>query len=210
MSESKTVLNGDSPQSTTLRHLLTLPAVQDGVRAFKGHPLGKMSIQLSNSAYQVVASPVFSLLNKPFAYVSPYIQRADELGDQTLSKVEKNYPVVKKSSPEVIQEARDAVYAPIKYVTEVYNGAYKKTGGGHVVASGKAAAKTMVVIYVEGIIFVLREAVALSEQFQINEGLKGLVDQLEATLKREDAAGAANHDRDTEAESQNGAKTSGA
>jgi hypothetical protein len=67
MAESKTttVPNGDSPQSTTLRHLLTLPAVQDGVRAFNANPLGKMSVQLTNSAYQMVGAPVLSLFNKP-------------------------------------------------------------------------------------------------------------------------------------------------
>ncbi|KAK3898719.1 hypothetical protein C8A05DRAFT_47042 [Staphylotrichum tortipilum] len=192
MAETKTttVLNGDSPHSTTLRHLLTLPAIQDGVRAFQANPLGKMSIQLSASAYNLVAAaPMLSLITKPYAYVSPYVQRVDEFGDQALSKVEAKYPVVKKPSPELLKEAREAVYAPVRHVTDVYNGAYQSTGVG-AVATGKAAAKTVVVVGVEGAIFALREALRFTESLQINKSLKAAVDQLEAALnKGRDGAG---------------------
>jgi hypothetical protein len=187
MAESKTttVPNGDSPQSTTLRHLLTLPAVQDGVRAFNANPLGKMSVQLTNSAYQMVGAPVLSLFNKPLAYVTPYAQRVDELGVQTLARVEERYPIVKKPSPELLRAGREAAYAPVRHVTDVYRGAYQKeTTGYTTIATGRAAAKTVAVVSVEGAIFALREALKLGESFQITQSIKAAVDQLEEALKQ--------------------------
>jgi hypothetical protein len=186
MAEAKTttVLNGESPHSTTLRHLLTLPAVQDGVRAFSANPLGKMSIQLGSSAYNLVAAPMLSLFNKPLSYVTPYVQRVDEYGDQALSKVEEKYPVVKKPSPELFKEAKEAVYKPVRHVTEIYNGAYQRNGGGYAVARGKAAATTVVVVSAESAIFALRGAEGLTKSPRINESLKKAADQLEAALSR--------------------------
>ena len=170
------------PTDTDSQHLLTLPAVQDGVRAFQANPLGKMSVQLTNSAYQIVGAPVLALLYKPLSYVTPYAQRVDEYGDKTLSRVEEKYPVVKKPSPELYQEVKKAAYAPVQHVTDVYTRAYQRTPGAHAVASGKAAAKTVIVVGFEGAIFALREAIKLTESLQIHESLKGAVDSLEAAL----------------------------
>jgi len=217
MAESKTsfVPNGDSPHSDTLRHLLTLPAVQDGVRAFSTNPLGKISIQLTNSAYQMVGAPVLSLFNKPLSYVTPYAQRVDEFGVQTLSKVEEKYPIVKKPSPELLKGAKEAAYAPVKHVTEVYNGAYQKTSGGHTIASGKAAAKTAVVVSVEGAIFALREALKFGQSFQVTESIKNVIDQLEESLKRQNVGNgstndAGRHRDDSDSQDASGSKTSSA
>jgi len=218
MAESKTssVPNGDSPHSDTLRHLLTLPAVQDGVRAFSTNPLGKISIQLTNSAYQMVGAPVLSLFNKPLSYVTPYAQRVDEFGVQTLSKVEEKYPIVKKPSPELFQGAKEAAYAPVKHVTEVYNGAYQKTSGGHTIASGKAVAKTAVVVSVEGAIFALREALKFGQSFQVTKSIKNVIDQLEESLKRQNVGNgtttndAGHHRDDSESQDASGTKTSSA
>ncbi|KAK4140799.1 uncharacterized protein C8A04DRAFT_31670 [Dichotomopilus funicola] len=185
MAEPKTVLNGDQPESNTLRHLLTIPAVQDSVRVFSSHPVGKVSIQLTSSAYQYVGAPVLNLFSKPLAYVAPYAKRADDFGVQTLAKVEEKYPVVKKSSPELYQDARDAALAPVKHVSEVYQGAYQRTGGNHTIASGKAAAKTAVVVSLEGGIYVVREALRLGESFRVIKSIQGLVDQLEEAVKRQ-------------------------
>ncbi|KAL2196016.1 hypothetical protein P885DRAFT_70146 [Corynascus similis CBS 632.67] len=195
MAESKAspVTNGDSPHSDTLRHLLTLPAVQDGVRAFSTNPLGRISIQLTNSAYHMVGAPVLSLFGKPLSYVTPYAQRVDEFGVQTLSKVEEKYPIVKKPSPELLKGAREAAYAPVRHVTEVYNGAYQKTSGNHTIASGKAAAKTAVVVSVEGAIFALREALKFGQSFQVAESIKAAIDQLEEALRRQNGENANSH-----------------
>ncbi len=195
------------PTDTASQHLLTLPAVQDGVRAFQANPLGKMSVQLTNSAYQLVAAPVLSLLYKPLSYVTPYAQRVDEIGDETLSRVEEKYPVVKKPAPELYQEAKKVAYAPVEHVTRVYRRAYQRTPGGHVVATGKAAAKTAIVVGFESAIFALREAIKLTDSLQINEYLKSAVDGLEAAIvgtQNEAPAEDANHEP-----TQNGAAENG-
>jgi hypothetical protein len=163
-----------------------------------------MSIQLSNSAYQLVGAPMLSLFTKPLAYVTPYAQRVDELGDQTLSKMVERYPAVKKPSPELLQDARQAVYAPVRHVTEVYNGAYQRTAGAnHAVASGRAAVTTAAVVSVEGAVFALREALKLGESFRFTESLRTALDHLEqAALNRRQGTTAAGRDQDA-AESQN-------
>ncbi|KAK3304101.1 uncharacterized protein B0T15DRAFT_535554 [Chaetomium strumarium] len=195
MSSAKTtsVPDGDVPQLNTLRHLLTYPAVQDSVRVFKSNPLGRMSIQLSNSAYNMTA-PMLSMLNKPYGYVEPYVKRVDELGDQTLSKVEEKFPVVKKPSPELLNEAKQVVYGPVKHVTEVYNGKYQQTSGGYAVASGKAAVMTAAVITGEGLVYAARSLLKWTESLHLGETIKAKVDNLEAAVARQEQ----------NAESQNG------
>jgi hypothetical protein len=194
MAESNTVPvpNGDLPRSTTLRHLLTLPAVQDGVRAFSANPLGKMSIRLTNSVYELVGAPMLNLLNKPLAYVIPYAQRADEFGVETLYKVEEKYPVVKKPSSELLNDAKEAASGPARHVAEVYNGAYKKTGGSPTIASAKAAVETAAIVTLEGSVFAIRETLKLGQSFQITGSLNRAVDRLEEILKRQNAGSTAN------------------
>ncbi|KAL2024119.1 hypothetical protein VTK56DRAFT_9899 [Thermocarpiscus australiensis] len=151
MSNTNTMVNGDVPHSVTLRHLLSYPAVQDGVRKFKTNPVGKMSIQLSNTAYQMIAAPLLPLLSLPYQYVSPYIMRADQLADRMLSMVEQRFPAVKKPAPELLNEAKKAAYMPVQmgqsgaqYVADVYHAKCQKTSGEDAVAHGKAAVKTAV------------------------------------------------------------------
>ena len=191
---------------------MTLPAVQDGVRAFQAHPLGKMSVQLSNSAYQIVGAPVLSLLYKPLSYVAPYVQRVDELGDQTLSRVEEKYPVVKKSSPELFEEAKQVVYAPVQHVTSVYNRAYQLKEGGSAVATGKAAAKTAVFVWFEGACFVLRETIKFTDKLTDNEAWNDRLDKLSAAVQSrlfESPTTNGHHDEAADAEGS-GAKASSA
>jgi hypothetical protein len=149
------VVNGESPSSATLRHLLTYPAVQDGVRKFNSIPGLEKSVQLSHSAYHRLAGPFIPLLAKPYGYVSPYIERADKLGDQTLSKVEEKFPAVKKPSnelsAELVAEAKKAAYLPVRvsrsgveYVFKTYHDEYNRVSGVSPVAHSKAAVLTAV------------------------------------------------------------------
>jgi hypothetical protein len=170
------------------QHLLTYPAVQDSVRAFRENALGRLSIQLSNSAYQMVVRPVASLLNKPYGLVAPYVQRADQLGDQTLSTLEKKFPVVKKPSPELLSDARQAVYAPVRHVSEVYNGTYQQAPGGYT-ASGMAAVKTAAVLTGEGVVFTLRSLVKLGESLKIGESHNARADSIEAAIGNHGTSG---------------------
>lgn len=172
-----------------------------------------MSMQLSNSAYQMVGAPIMSLLYKPLSYVSPYVQRVDEFGDQTLSKVEEKYPVVKKPSPELLKGAKEAAYAPVQHVSSVYNRAYQQTPGGHAIATGKAAAKTVVFVWFEGAIFTLRKAIKVTDSFSIDESLKTALDKLEAALYGQQNATIANdtnHTAEPNGQDEHGAKTSSA
>ncbi|KAL2260033.1 hypothetical protein VTK26DRAFT_6102 [Humicola hyalothermophila] len=146
------VVNGDTPTFATLRHLLTFPAVQDSVRYFQASPVGKMSMQLSNAAYQRVGAPLLSLLDKPYKYVVPYVERADEYGDQTLSKVEEKYPIVKKPSPELIGEAKQAIMVPVKRVEDIYGAMYNQAPAGPTGAV-RAAIKTAAVVTGKGLLF---------------------------------------------------------
>lgn len=139
-----------------MQHLLTYPAVQDGVRNFAATQLGKMSIRLSSAAYQMVAGPVLSLLEKPYQYVSPYVTRADELGDQTLCKVEEKFPAVKKPSPELLDETKGVLFAPINHVSEIYKAKYEAMPGDNKVTSAKAALKTVVALTSEGLFYVIQ------------------------------------------------------
>lgn len=205
MAESKTatVPNGDSPRSTILRHLLTLPAVQDGVRAFSANPVGKISIQLTNSAYDLVGAPILNLFNKPLAYVIPYAQRADEMGVEVLSKVEEKYPLVKKPSSELLNDAKQVAAVPAKHVTEVYNGAYKRSGGDGNIAKAKAATETAAIVTAQSYLFVIRETLKLGGSFEITRSLSRAVDRLEEMLKHQNVGDARNRVNDDQAEPHN-------
>lgn len=133
------------------QHLLTYPTVQEGVRKFQDTSVGKMSMQLSNSAYEMVAGPLLSYFDKPYQYVSPYVERVDDFGDQTLTRMEERFPVVKKPSPEVLEEARKVVYAPATHINNIYQVVYQKTPGGSI-AHGKAAVKTAAVVTAQGLL----------------------------------------------------------
>jgi hypothetical protein len=120
------------------QHLLTIPAVQDSVRAFSNSSVGRVSQQLGNTAYsaynaysKLIPAPIISLVNKPLAYVVPYAQRVDERCDQTLTRVVERYPAVKKPSPELLRDAREAVYKPVRHVSEVYRGVYEREVNNH-------------------------------------------------------------------------------
>jgi hypothetical protein len=172
------VVNGESPESATLRvspmspgstmmcptkhiantwqRLLTYPVVQEGIRRFQDHRFGQLAIQVTSTIYKI-GSPVLSVLQGPYnRLLAGYIEKVDSFGEQTLSKAEERFPVMKKSTPEIIEEAKQAaniVVVPVKHVTEVYESAYKETGGQPLktVARGRAALKTAAVITEESV-----------------------------------------------------------
>ncbi|KXX82304.1 hypothetical protein MMYC01_201977 [Madurella mycetomatis] len=151
--KSTNVVNGETPSSATLRHLLAYPAVQDGVRKFKEIPVLEKSVQLSTTAYNRLAAPFLSLFSKPYGFVSPYIERVDQLGDQTLSKVDERFPAVKKPSDELsaelMAEAKKAAYLPVRmsrsgadFVLKTYHDEYTRIADTSPVAHSKAAVFT--------------------------------------------------------------------
>ncbi|KAJ9160989.1 hypothetical protein NKR19_g2731 [Coniochaeta hoffmannii] len=149
-------VNGEVPHSAFLDHLLHYPVVDSGIKTFKSNPYGQKSLELSDSAYKTFAQPVLPLLSKPYQYVSPYVKKADSLGDKALSTVDERFPVVRKPAGEIYQGARDLVLAPIRtglagkdHVLETYNGECKKVGGEGLVTYSKALLTTTLIVTTE-------------------------------------------------------------
>lgn len=149
-------VNGEVASSAFLKHLLDYPVVHDGVETFKSNPYGQKSLQLSDSAYKTFAAPVVPYFQKPYQYVSPYVKKADDLGDKALAKVDSKFPVVKKQTGELYADTKSVVLFPLHkgletkdHVLGVYNSEYKKAGGenGHgLVIYGKAALGTAIIV----------------------------------------------------------------
>jgi hypothetical protein len=144
------------PHSAFIDHLLNYPVINDGIKTFKSNPYGQKSLELSDSAYKTFAQPVIPYFSKPLQYVSPYVKKADELGDKTLSVVDERFPVVKKPAGEIYNDARNLVLLPLRtglagkdHVLETYNGEVKKVGGDNLVTYSKALLTTTLIVTTE-------------------------------------------------------------
>jgi hypothetical protein len=137
------------------------PVINDGVTSFRQNQYGQKSIQLGGSAYKTFAQPMMTYMSKPYQYVSPYIKKADDLGDQTLSRVDEKFPAVKKPTEELYSDAKSIVLFPYHkgmegkdHVLKTYNKECKKVGGEGIVAYGKALISTVFVVGSESITWV--------------------------------------------------------
>lgn len=150
-------VNGEIPTqpgaSLFVEHLLTYPMVKDGVTTFQNNQLGQKSIRLGDTAYRSLAEPVLPYLNKPYGYVWPYLEKADQLGDQTLSKVDQRFPAIKKPTDELYADAKTLVLLPYNkslegrdHVLGVYTAECKRLGGENLVTYSKALVGTVVAI----------------------------------------------------------------
>jgi hypothetical protein len=81
------------------------------------------------------------------------VERADQLGDQTLSKVDEQFPIVKKPTGELYADAKNFVLLPLhrgrqgkEHVFGVYQAECKKSGGENVLAYSKALVGTVFTI----------------------------------------------------------------
>ncbi|KAI5466976.1 hypothetical protein BGZ63DRAFT_13309 [Mariannaea sp. PMI_226] len=150
-------VNGDLPNSTQssafIQHLLNYPVISDGVDTFKSNEYGQRSIKLGDAAYQTFAAPLLPWFAKPYQYVSPYVQKADTLGDKTLDQLDERFPVVKKPTNDLYNETRGLILLPYTkglegkdHVFGVYEAEYKKTEQAGLVAHGRAAVTTVLVV----------------------------------------------------------------
>ncbi|KAK0651624.1 hypothetical protein B0T16DRAFT_320801 [Cercophora newfieldiana] len=149
-------VNGDVPHSAFIEHLLAYPVVNDSVSTFKSNPYGQRSIELGDSAYRTFAAPFLPYFSKPFQYVSPYVKKADDLGDKTLSKVDEKFPVVKKPTNEIFNDAKTIVLFPLRvtqtgkeHVLSTYEVEFKKVDGNGLTSYGKAAITTALILTTE-------------------------------------------------------------
>jgi len=146
-------VNGEKPASAFLHHLSSYPVVADSISTFKSNSYGAKSIDLTSQGYEKLAKPFLPYFEKPYAYVSPYVKKADSLGDSTLSTFDSKFPVVKKPTQELFDNGKAVVFFPLKvgnegkdYVFGVYGSEKKKVGGEGVVTYSKAAFATGLIV----------------------------------------------------------------
>ncbi|KAF7546782.1 hypothetical protein G7046_g9202 [Stylonectria norvegica] len=149
-------VNGDVPSSGNsafFQHLLNYPVVSDSVHTFKTNEYGQKSIALGDSAYKIFAAPVVPWFAKPYEYVSPYVSKVDSLGDKTLDRIDERFPVVKKPTNDLYNDTKGLILFPLQkgiegkdHVVQVYSTEYKKNEQAGLVATGKAALTTVLVV----------------------------------------------------------------
>ena len=138
---------------TALKHLLEYPAISDGIHAYKSYEYGQKSIKLGDFAYKTFAAPFLPWFAKPIEYVSPYIQKADAIGDKTLGRIDERFPVVRKPTSDIYNETKGLILLPYNkglegkhHVLEVYSSEYKKNGQAGLIAHGKAVVPTVLIV----------------------------------------------------------------
>jgi hypothetical protein len=124
---TETLTNGDkslSSSSQFISHLTSLPAVNDGIETFKSNPYGKKSLEIVDGAYTRIGKPVEPYLQTPYSYAKPYVQKADELADSTLSWGEKQFPIVKEDTHTIVDTAKGYVFYPYSYLSKTWQGVF--------------------------------------------------------------------------------------
>lgn len=131
----------------------TYPSVHDSITTFKQNPLGQKTLSLADQGYNTFAKPVLPYFAKPYQYVSPYVAKADSIGDSILSKVDAKFPVVKKPTGELYDNATGIAFFPLRkglegkdYIFKTYNTECKKVGGDGLLKIGKAAVTTTLIV----------------------------------------------------------------
>ena len=93
---------------------------------------------------------MFPYFRTPYSIVKPYLQRADSIGDSSLSTVDEKFPAVKSTNLDKVKtSAWDIFNYPFKvtgqgkdYVFSTYNDEYQKVAGDGIFAYGKAIIST--------------------------------------------------------------------
>lgn len=149
-------VNGAAPHSAFIEHLCQYPVVHDGISTVRQNKYGQQTIAISSSALgtlESLAKPVLPYLAKPLEYVSPYVLRADSLGDRTLDTIEHRFPAVLKPTSVLYEETKDIVLFPVRvghgardHVLNVYTGERKQIPGDGVVPLSRALTATAITV----------------------------------------------------------------
>ena len=133
--------------------MLNYPIISDSVQTFKSNDYGQKTIQLGNNAYQTLTAPLLPWFSKPYQYVSPYVQKVDFIGDKSLDRIDERFPVVKKPTEELYDNIKVLILLPYQkglegkdHVLQVYISEYKKNEQPGLVAHGKTALTTVLVV----------------------------------------------------------------
>lgn len=109
----------------SLKHLHSYPVVHDSVEFYKSNPYGAKSLTLFHNTYNSFIAPLHPYLKTPYSYISPYLTRADELGDSSLNKLDHHVPLVKEDTTKL----KELAFSPLTYLQGTYQDEYKKTQG---------------------------------------------------------------------------------
>ena len=125
----------------------------DSINAVKSNPYGQKAINTADAGYKNFVAPVASYAQKPYGYVKPYVNKADQLADGALSKVDQKFPVVKEDTEKIYSSVLDFAFLPLRlagyskdYAFDTYSKEYKKCGGDGYVAGGKAIITSSLVV----------------------------------------------------------------
>jgi len=154
-------VNGEVPNSLFLSHLNKYPAVSDSVAYLKSTHYGSTSLQYATQAQATLIDPLLPYASKPYAYVAPYVHRADALASRGLDHIDARFPIVLEDTETLKSTARSYIAFPAKKYDEAYQhvhntwgSEYKKCGGDGYVAGGKAALSTSLIVTSEVLGFV--------------------------------------------------------
>lgn len=120
------------------------------MKMYQQNSLGAKSISATQSFYSNFAQPFFPYFQTPYSVVSPYLAKADSLGDSSLNSVDNHFPALKSTNMEKLRgTASDAAHYPFKlagngrdYVFSTYDDEYKKVGGEGIQTTAKAIVST--------------------------------------------------------------------
>jgi hypothetical protein len=142
-----------SNHNPATQHLTSYPVISDSISTFKSNPYGAKSLTITTSTYEKLSKPLAPYLHTPYSYISPYLTKADSLGDSTLTTLDSKFPVVKKPTEELYSEGKSFIFFPLRkgsegkdYVLGIYGSEVKKVGGEGIVTYGKAALATGLVV----------------------------------------------------------------
>jgi len=121
--DSAPLTNGETPRSRALSHLQSYPVVHDTVETLKSTQIGAQTLNLASNTYRSVIAPFHPYLQRPYSVAHPYLTRADELGDNGLSKLEAYVPAVKEDTSVL----KGYAFAPYNYVAGTWQEQYQRT-----------------------------------------------------------------------------------
>ena len=129
--------------------------MSDGIATFKSNSYGAKSIDLTNDIYKNYAEKLVNspYAQKPYGLVAPYVQHADSLASDGLTRVDQTFPIIKQDTEQIKHTIVDFAYAPFRvvfdgrdYLLDTYGQEYKKCGGDGYIAGGKAFITTGLVV----------------------------------------------------------------
>jgi hypothetical protein len=165
---NKQLTNGEKPNSQFIHRLTSYPVVSDTISTYKTNPYGAKSLNIAHTAYSTIYvnfyKPISPYLRGPYAYVAPYLAKADSVGDSGLSSLESRFPIVKSDTAAIKDKVTGVVGIPLQlagqgkdYVLKAYDEEYKRTeGNGYpIVRQAKAVFSTELKLTSEALSYVV-------------------------------------------------------